>query len=255
MITLPPLSDIPGLRHGFFGRKDGVSDGIYDSRNVGLGSEDDRSLVLENRRQCQVDLRDDAPPLVTVHQYHSADVIRVDQPWTLEDTPRADAMVTNRPGIMLGTLAADCAPILLADPDTRVIGAAHAGWPGALKGVAEATVDAMEALGARAQDIVAVVGPRIGAQSYETGPEFRERFVSHDPKCADLFQPAERPGHNYFDLGGYVARRLAARGVESVVLAPHDTLSEEADFFSYRRSCHRGEPDYGRQMSAILLDD
>ena len=254
MMTLPPLSDIPGLRHGFFGREGGVSDGLYASRNVGFGSKDDPVLVAENRRRCQVDLHPDAPPLVTVYQIHSADVVRVETPWDHADAPKADALVTSRPGIILGTLAADCAPILLADPTARVIGAAHAGWPGALKGVAEATVDAMVALGAEPAAIVSVIGPRIGAASYEVGPEFRDRFVSHDPACADLFATAERPGHHYFDLGDYVARRLSARGVGSVVLAPHDTLKDERAFFSYRRSCHRQEPDYGRQLSAIMLD-
>ena len=254
MITLPPLTDIAGLRHGFFGRAAGVSEGIYASRNVGFGSRDDPVKIAENRRRCQIDLHPDAPPLATVYQYHSADVVRVDTPWDHGQAPRADALVTDRPGIVLGVLAADCAPILLADPEAGVIGAAHAGWPGALKGVAEATVDAMVALGARVSAIVAVIGPRIGANSYETGPEFRDRFVANDTANADLFTPAERPGHNYFDLGGYVARRLSTRGVGSVVLAPHDTLSNDAEFFSYRRSCHRAEPDYGRQLSAILLD-
>lgn len=254
MITMPPMTDIQGLRHGFFGREDGVSDGIYASRNVGFGSDDDPVRVRENRRRCQRDLHEDDTPLVTVHQYHSADVVRVDAPWQFENSPKADAMATDRPGIILGTLAADCAPILLADGQARVIGAAHAGWPGALKGVAEATVDAMEVLGATVAKIVAIIGPRIGAGSYETGPEFRDRFVGHDASCADLFAPAKRPGHNFFDLGGYVARRLAKRGVESVVLSPHDTFADETRFFSYRRSCHRGEPDYGRQMSAIMLD-
>lgn len=254
MITLPPLTDITGLRHGFFGRTGGVSEGIYDSRNVGFGSRDDPTRVAENRHRCRLDLHKDAPPLVTVHQHHSADVVRVDKPWDQARSPKADALVTDRPGIILGVLAADCAPILLADPDAGVIGAAHAGWPGALKGVAEATVDAMAALGACVTAVVAVIGPRIGAGSYETGPEFRDRFIAADEANADLFTPAGRPGHNYFDLGGYIARRLSVRGVGSVLLAPHDTLAEEARFFSYRRSCHRGEPDYGRQMSAIMLD-
>lgn len=251
-LTASSLARSGGLRHAFFTRQGGVSAGIYESLNVGLGSDDAGEAVAENRLRCRRALDPDAPPLLTVHQTHSPDVVTVDAPWQAEATPRADGMATRRPGLILGVLAADCAPILLADPEARVIGAAHAGWKGALAGIAEATVAAMCALGAARERIAAAVGPAIGPESYEVGPEFRARFLDADPAHARFFREAARAEHFLFDLPGFVASRLRAAGVAAETLG-RDTLSDAARFFSYRRATLAGEPDYGRQLSAIML--
>jgi hypothetical protein len=252
MIRTPSLSRLDGIRHAFFTREGGVSTGLYASRNVGLGSADRREDVIRNRALCTADLRAEA--LVTVHQIHSPDVAVVSEPWPPERAPRADALVTDRPGLALGVLTADCAPVLFADEKAGVIGAAHAGWKGALTGVLEATVEAMVGLGAEARRIAAAVGPRIGAESYEVGPEFRDRFIAERAANARFFVPSAREGHHLFDLGGYVAARLEALGLVHVELAACDTLTDERRFYSYRRSVLRGEPDYGRQLSAIVLE-
>ncbi|HET8729327.1 MAG TPA: peptidoglycan editing factor PgeF [Alphaproteobacteria bacterium] len=252
MIRLHSLSRLKGVSHAFFTRDGGVSTGLYASRNVGFGSDDARESVARNRALSVAELG--AESLVTVHQVHSPDVATVREPWPHEDAPRADALVTDRPGVALGILTADCAPVLFADETAGVIGAAHAGWKGALSGVLEATVEAMARLGAAPGRIVAAVGPRISWASYEVGPEFRERFVAAAPENERFFATAARPGHSRFDLGGYVGDRLARMGLATVELADHDTVTDEARFFSYRRSVLRGEPDYGRFLSAVVLD-
>ena len=254
MITLGALDDTPAIRHGFMTRAGGVSTGIYGSLNCGLGSNDDPANVAENRRRCAARFDLGAERLVTLYQVHSPDVVTVERPWLRgEGQPRADAMVTATPGIALGILTADCVPVLLADVAAKVIGAAHAGWKGAKGGVVDATVAAMVALGARPEHIVAGIGPCIAQRSYEVGPEFPDRFLAEDEANADFFVPAQRAGHSMFDIGGYVARRLARSGVGTVQRCSNDTVTEEDSFFSYRRATLRGENDYGRGISVIML--
>jgi hypothetical protein len=253
MITLPGLDRAGAVRHGFFTREGGVSGGLYASRNCGFGAADPRDNVARNRARCVAELSAGPCALVTGYQTHSAAVATVEAPWPPEAAPEVDALVTRRPGIALGILTADCAPVLLADAGAGVIGAAHAGWKGALGGVLEAAVAAMAALGAEPARIAAGIGPRIGAASYEVGAELRDRVVGDSADTEVFFAPAARPGHFLFDLAGYVERRLCAAGVGLVEAAAHDTYVEEARFFSYRRATHRGEPDYGRGLSAIAL--
>jgi YfiH family protein len=254
MLTIGPLNDLSAVRHGFFCRDGGVSEGLFTSLNCGYGSGDDKANVTENRRRAMARIDLEGDRLVTAYQIHSPDVVEVRKPWTREDAPKADAMVTRERGIALGILTADCVPVLLADAEAGVVGAAHAGWKGALNGVAEATVAAMVALGADPKLVVAGIGPAICQRSYEVGPEFPAAFLDQDPRNADFFGPAARAGHFLFDIKGYVARRLAATGLKTVQTLPCDTCAEEARFFSYRRSCHRKEPDYGRGLSAIYLE-
>ena len=242
-----------GIRHGFFTRKGGVSTGIYAGLNVGMGSADDRASVIENRARVArwMDVSPDS--LVSVHQVHSPDAIVVTEPRGTK-RPKADAMVTAVPGIAIGVLAADCGPVLFADPRARVIGAAHAGWKGALTGVLESTIAAMEKLGAKREDIVAELGPSIGGRNYEVGPEFVARFVGAATGNERYFAPSSKPGHAWFDLNRYTVDRLNAAGVEAGFL-DRCTYAEEESFYSYRRATHRGEPDYGRQISAIVLEE
>jgi polyphenol oxidase len=242
------------VAHGFFGRTGGVSTGLYTSLNCGPGSGDARASVMENRARATSALSRDAA-LVTLYQVHSANAVTVTAPWDIAANPKADAFATDRSGIALGILTADCAPILLADPAAHVIGAAHAGWSGALGGVAESVVATMERLGARRHRISAAVGPCISRASYEVGPEFRPRFIAADPANERFFEPSKREGHWQFDLAGYVAHRLRESGVGVVETMAACTYADEADFFSYRRTTHRKEPDYGRQLSAIMLAD
>jgi hypothetical protein len=242
------------IAHGFFGRTGGVSKGIYESLNCGTGSKDDPMAVLENRRRATGALTDsDSARLVTCYQIHSAIAVSVSGPWDVRENPKADAMVTDRTGIMLGILTADCAPVLLADAQAHVVGAAHAGWNGAISGVIESVVSAMTELGAARERISASIGPSISQAAYEVGPEFEERFRDADTDFSTYFEQAERLGHWQFDLEGFVAHRLAQAGVGSVNPLGACTYAREADFFSYRRATHRGEPDYGRQLSAIML--
>lgn len=241
-----------GIRHGFFTREGGVSGGIYGGLNVGRGSDDRADDVAENRRRVAAWFGAGPEKLVTLHQVHSPDVIVVSEP-PGDKRPRADAMVTDRPGLVLGVLTADCGPVLFADAKRRVIGAAHAGWKGALDGVLEATIAAMEGLGAARADIVAVLGPSIGPENYEVGAEFVERFVAEDGGNRAFFAPSPRDGHAMFDLPAYTLQRLRAAGVEAHQIA-RCTYGEESLFFSYRRSTHRNEKDYGRQISAIMLE-
>lgn len=241
-----------GISHGFFTRLGGVSDGIYDSLNTGLGSNDDPALVAENRRRVARAMGAAETMLVTPYQIHSAEAVVVDGPFDGE-RPRADAIVTATPGVAIGVGTADCGPVLFADAEAGVVGAAHAGWKGALTGVLEATIAAMEGLGARREHIVAALGPSIGGDSYEVGPEFVERWLSADGTNARWFRPAPRDGHAMFDLPGYTVERLRRTGVEAEGLG-RCTYRDEALFFSYRRATHRNEPDYGRQISAIMLE-
>jgi YfiH family protein len=241
------------VSHGFFTRQGGVSQGLFESRNCGFGSGDDAALVAENRDRAMADIQTDA--LVTAYQCHSARCVTVTEPWAPGDSPQADAMVSNRSGIALGVLTADCAPVLFADRRAGVIGAAHAGWRGALDGVTDAAFAAMAALGATAAETVAVVGPCIAQASYEVGPEFRDRFVAADGANAGYFVPSPRDDHYMFDLPGYVAMRLGALGLASVEVLGLDTCADEARFFSYRRACHAGEVDYGRLISLVALGD
>jgi hypothetical protein len=255
MAEHPPLRTAgalaaPGIAHGFFGREGGVSGGLYASLNCGLGSQDRRENALENRRRAASALGVEA--LNTAYQHHSADVIVVTGPWT-SAPPRGDAMVTRVAGIALGVLAADCAPVLFSDAEARVIGVAHAGWRGALDGVLEATVRAMEGQGAQRSRIVAAIGPCIGATSYEVGTEFEARFRATTGTYADFFKPADGGGHFLFDLPGFVAGRLLACGLGAIETVACDTYAEEALYFSYRRATHRDEADYGRNLSAIVL--
>ncbi len=251
MITASAL-DGAGLRHGFFDRTGGVSTGIYATRNCGFGSDDDHDAVAENRRRVTDALGIAADRLCTLYQIHSDLVITVHDPDDVAGQ-KADAMVTAEPGIALGVLTADCAPILFADRQAKVVGAAHAGWKGALAGVAEATVYAMEALGAKRADIAAVIGPCIAPASYEVGPEFRDRFVNAGSANARFFTDARRDGHAMFDLPGYLLARLSLLGLRSESWTGDDTCADSDRFFSYRRSVHRTEPDYGRQVAAITV--
>ncbi|MBB3315839.1 hypothetical protein FHT77_001704 [Rhizobium sp. BK181] len=239
------------ILHGYFTRQGGVSDGIYRGLNVGLGSNDERVKVQENRRRVANWFELPVERLATVHQVHSPDVVIVDKDYD-GARPAADALVTATPGIALGVLAADCGPILFADPQNGVIGAAHAGWKGALTGVLENTIDAMVQLGAKRDAIVACLGPSISQASYEVGPEFVERFVVQDPLYERYFEPSEKPGHAMFDLQALTIDRLRATGVraESLGLC---TYPDAERFFSYRRTTHNREPDYGRQISAIAI--
>jgi len=254
MITLSALNEITGIRHGFFTREGGVSEGLYDSLNCGPGSSDDLAKVILNRHRCAALLEQPPEALITCHQIHSAEVLVVDEPWALGQSPKADAMVTTTPGIMLGVLTADCAPVLFADAKAQVVGAAHAGWRGALGGVLENTVAAMVRLGAKPARIAAAVGPCIAQRSYEVGAGFPAAFLAQDEENIDYFAPSRREGHFMFDLPTYAARRLGLLGLRTVVRTPCDTFQDHRRFFSYRRSTLRGESDYGRQLSAIVIE-
>lgn len=241
-----------GIRHGFFTRAGGVSEGIYRGLNAGVGSNDAPEKVAENRARIANWMGVAPTHLVTLYQVHSADALVVREPFS-GDRPKADAMVTDTPGIALGVLTADCGPVLFADPQAQVIGAAHAGWKGAFTGVLEATIEAMEKLAAKRENITAVLGPSISAANYEVGPEFVARFVDADPANAVWFKPSAKDGHSMFDLNGYTVDRLSKAGVIASMLS-RCTYAEEELFFSYRRTTHLGEPDYGRQISAIALE-
>jgi len=240
-----------GVRHGFVGRRGGVSGGIFASLNVGLGSSDDPALVRENRRRA-VEAVAPGATLVTVHQVHSTIVVPVTAAVDDADRAHADAMVTATPGLVLGILTADCAPILLADAEAGVIGAAHSGWKGALGDIAGATVTAMETLGARREHIRAAIGPCIARASYEVDGGFRDRFLADAASHDGFFVPG-RGDRFQFDLEGFVAMRLANAGVRHVVALGIDTYPDAERWFSYRRTTHKAEPDYGRQMSDIAL--
>jgi polyphenol oxidase len=251
MLASPLLSAIPGLRHAFFTRDGGVSGGIYTSLNGGTGSSDDPGNVAENRRRMAEQIGVTPENFLTVWQIHSPDAVVARGPWEGQ-RPRADAIVTRTEGLAIGATAADCGPILFVDPNARVIGAAHAGWKGALTGVVESTVAAMEKLGAERSGIVAAIGPLIRRHSYEVGGEFVERFLEADAENAMFFLPATREGHAMFDLAGFIRMQLENAGVLMIDDIGVDTYSDER-FYSYRRSVHRNEPDYGRHVHAIAL--
>jgi YfiH family protein len=242
------LDSIP---HGFLGRRGGVSTGDLAGLNVGYGSGDERSAIAENRRLAVAAILP-AAELATVHQVHSANAVYVQRAWPQEDRPRADAMVTDRPNLLLGILTADCAPVLLADTEAGVIGAAHAGWRGALAGVTDSTIAAMEQLGARRDNICVATGPCIGQPSYEVDEGFRMRFLEQDPGNVRFFAD-EQWGKPHFDLEAYVEHRLRSAGIAAIEALHFDTYADPDRFYSYRRATHRGEADYGRQVSLIGL--
>jgi polyphenol oxidase len=248
------LSSVPGIRHAFFTRAGGVSSGIYAGLNGGLGSNDVQDKVLENRRRMAAKLDVAPEKLLTLHQIHSPDVVVATDPWPATVRPKGDAMVTKVPGIALGVTAADCGPVLFVDPKARVIGAAHAGWKGALVGVLEATIAAMEGEGASRGDIVVGLGPMLHQRNYEVGMEFVARFEEADADNARFFASASRHGHAMFDLPGYIHARLAAAGVLMVDDIDLCTYADEDSFYSYRRATHRKEADYGRHVHAIVLE-
>jgi YfiH family protein len=250
-IEADTFSRLSGLAHGFFTRRGGVSGGLYGSLNCGPGSADAVEHVRENRARVAAALGAAADRLLTPWQIHSPDVVAVAAPWP-GDRPRADALVTATPGLAIGVLTADCTPILFADPEARVIGAAHAGWRGALDGVIQKTVEAMERLGARRERIAAAIGPAIGPLAYEVGPEFEREFLSQTPRSSSFFHRAAA-GRARFDLPGFCRARLTEAGVGAIEDTATDTYADEQRFFSYRRATHRNEPDYGRQISAIVL--
>ena len=241
---------LDGVAHGFLGRTGGVSEGIFASLDLGRRDQQVPDVIAENRARAIAAVLPGAG-LQTLYQIHSADVVTVSE--AQPDRPRGDALVTDRPNILLGILTADCAPVLFADVTAGVVGAAHAGWKGAIGGVTDATIAAMEALGADRSRIAAAVGPCIAQASYEVDDPFRQRFADADPANERFFRDG-RAGHHQFDLEGYVAHRLAAAGIARVELTGQDTYANEPRFFSYRRTTHRGEPDYGRQISLIGLN-
>jgi purine-nucleoside/S-methyl-5'-thioadenosine phosphorylase / adenosine deaminase len=241
----------PNLAHAFFGRPGGVSTGVYAGLNCGPGSGDERDKVLENRRRAMEALG--GARLATLYQVHSAKAVTVTAAWEIGASPHADAMATNVPGIALGILTADCAPVLLADAKAGVIGAAHAGWKGAIGGVTDSAIAEMEKLGAGRSRIMAAIGPCIAQVSYEVDATFRQRFATDDAANDAFFTGSDRPGFHRFDLEAYVAMRLARAGVTNVVRLSADTYAHEERFYSYRRATHRGEADYGRDLSAITL--
>jgi YfiH family protein len=253
MLQAPSLQALDGVRHAFFTREGGVSQGIYASLNGGVGSHDERAHVAENRARMAAMLGVVPEALLSAYQIHSADVVVAETPWTHEARPRVDAIVTRVPGLAIGVSTADCGPVLFADTEARVIGAAHAGWRGALAGVTDAAIAAMERLGAVRTRIVAAIGPMIRQPNYEVGAELVETFLAADAANARFFAPAARAGHAMFDLAGYVAARLAAAGIGRVEDLGRCTYAEPALFYSFRRTTHRGEADYGRHINAIAL--
>ena len=253
ILASPLLSAIPGLRHAFFTREGGVSRGLYDSLNGGLGSDDDATNVAENRRRMAEQMAVLPSRLLSPWQIHSPDAVVVSTPWEAASRPRADAIVTRAEKLAIGVTAADCGPILFVDPNARVVGAAHAGWKGALTGILESTVDTMEQLGAERTGIVAAIGPLIRQHSYEVGGEFVERFIEADAENSLFFIPSARAGHAMFDLAGFIRMQLENAGVLMIDDLGVDTYSDER-FYSYRRSVHRSEPDYGRHVHAIALE-
>jgi len=253
MIESDALSS-PVLSHGFFTRQGGVSSGIFSSLNCGLGSGDDKDNVGKNRGLVARKLKVAPSHLLTAYQVHSPEAVAVSDPWEGPDRPRADGLVTRTPGLAIGVLTADCSPLLFADAEARVIGVAHAGWKGALTGITSRTLDIMEEQGASRANIVAVIGPMISQAAYEVGPEFPERFTDADPSNRKYFVPSPRPHHAMFDLSAYLEDRLRREGAGLVVNLSLCTFSDRDRFFSYRRTTHRNERDYGRQISAIALN-
>jgi polyphenol oxidase len=253
ILSSPLLSAIPGLRHAFFTREGGASSGIYESLNGGLGSNDDPAIVAENRHRMAEQMGVAADRLINAHQIHSADALVATGPWSTGPRPKADALVTSTANLAIAVSTADCGPILFVDPKARVIGAAHAGWKGALTGILESTIASMEKLGAERSGMIAAIGPLIHQASYEVGGEFVERFLDADADNAMFFIPSRREGHAMFDLAGFIRMRLENAGVLMIDDLGIDTYADER-CFSYRRSVHRKEPDYGRHIHAIALE-
>ena len=253
MVQSDALARLAGIRHGFFTREGGVSQGLYASLNGGIGSNDSRECVAENRARMAATLGCRPQDLLSAYQIHSPTVVVVDEPWTADNRPRADGLVTRVAGLAIGVSTADCGPVLLADGEARVIGAAHAGWRGALAGVVEATITAMEELGATRSHIRAALGPMIRQPNYEVGSDLVTRFLDADPDNASFFGPAARPNHALFDLAGYIMAKLARAGIGGWEDLGLCTYADTARFFSFRRTTHRGEPDYGRHLNAIVL--
>jgi YfiH family protein len=253
MLQSVSLSALSGVRHAFFTRAGGVSRGLYESLNAGIGSNDAPENVAENRARMAAAVGVAPQRLITAYQVHSPTVVTAEHPWDPSARPHADAIVTRVPGLAVAVSTADCGPVLFADPAAGVIGAAHAGWRGALAGVAEAAIAAMEQCGAARARIVAVLGPMIRQANYEVGPEFVTQFIKDDEANARFFQPAPRAGHALFDLAGYIAARIAAAGVGRIEDVGRCTYADPATFYSYRRSVHRREADYGRHLNAIAL--
>lgn len=255
MLQAAALSSLPGIRHAFFTRNGGVSNGVYATLNGGIRSGDSAAHVNENRARMATALGVAPDRLITASQIHSPHVVVAETPWALDARPRADAIVTRKPWLAVGVSTADCGPVLLADPQARVVGAVHAGWRGALAGIAEATVAAMEKLGAERARIVAALGPMIRQQNYEVGPELVEKFASADADNGRFFKAGARPGHAQFDLAGFIAQRFARMGIGRVEDLGLCTYADADQFFSYRRATHRAEADYGRHVNAIALAD
>jgi YfiH family protein len=253
MIAAEALTQVRGVAHGFFTRQGGCSQGLFSSLNCGYGSGDDKEKVARNRAIVADALGIENANLLTVYQEHSPRVVTVTSAWPAQAPPAADAMVTREPRLALGALTADCAPVILAERSGGAIGVAHAGWKGALSGVADATVAAMEDLGAERRNIIAVIGPTISAAAYEVGPEFRTRFLAADRANEQFFTPATRERHSMFDLPAYLAQRLRRLDLAAVIDTAFCTYADEAHFFSYRRATHRGEPQYGRLISAVAI--
>lgn len=249
--TTPSLAHMRGISHGFFGSRGGVSTGLYDSLNAGPGSNDDPEAIAENRSRIAATIGiEDAKRLLSCHQHHSTDALLVQAPFT--DRPKGDAMVTRTPGLALAILTADCVPVLFADTAAKVIGVAHAGWKGAIGGICEATLEAMETIGANTKQVSAAIGPAIGQASYEVGPEFRDRFLASSCATDRFFAPGQADRF-HFDIQGYVHARLVRAGVSHVDLIAHDTCALDGQYFSNRRRNHQGLPDYGRNASVIML--
>lgn len=256
MFTCDILNQAPTIKHAFFSRKGGVSDGIYQGLNVGYGSDDLTDKVTENRKRAMKSLGQGEDSLCTVHQIHSSKVIRIEEKHRHENAPQADGMVTNVPGLVLGILTADCAPVLFADPVNKVVGAAHAGWKGAGLNIMQETVTEMLKIGAETRYIHAVVGPCIQWDSYEVGPDFPEKFLECNPLDKEFFKPSPKNANHFmFNLPGYIEKKLGELQLKSAVSLGRDTVTDEENFFSYRRKTLRGEPDYGRQLSAIMVEE
>ena len=255
MLQAPSLSRLARIRHAFFTRSGGVSDGVYASLNGGIGSNDAPDKVAENRARMAATLGVAPDRFLTPYQIHSPDVVVADGSWTQETRPRADAVVTREPKLAIGVSTADCGPLLFADAEAGVVGAAHAGWRGAFTGVIEATLAGMEKLGASREHITVALGPTIRQPNYEVGPEFLERFRAADMDNERFFAPSKREGHAMFDLTGYIADRVHRAGIVQFEDLGHCTYADPAQFYSYRRMTQRGEADYGRHINAIALAD
>lgn len=247
------LETMKFLQHGFFTRLGGMSEGVYAGLNCAYSSNDKKDHITANRAKVAETLGVEVDRLVTVKQVHSAKSVTITAPFKDGQTPEADGIVTATRGLAIGVLTADCAPVLFADKKAKIIGAAHAGWKGAVGGVMEATIDAMEKMGAKRENIVAAIGPCIGPLSYEVGADFKKPFLQQDAGNDVFFIPAEKPDHFIFNLPGYAAHRLTLAGIQTVYDTKQDTLPNEGVYYSYRRTCQRKEADYGRQISAIVL--